>query len=74
MKSIAPLLAWVSNLYELGGPIRRATDDIQRRQRDIARLWTPEEIAAAKRGFMLVDGKEIRLQRSENFLPYVLEA
>ena len=36
--------------------IKRSAERIER---EVARLWTPEEIAAAKRGMMLVDGKEI---------------
>jgi hypothetical protein len=36
--------------------IKRAADRIER---EVSRLWTADEIAAAKRGVMLVDGKEI---------------
>ena len=36
--------------------IKRQADLIESK---VSELWTPEEIAAAKRGMMLVDGKEI---------------
>ena len=35
--------------------IQRTADRIER---EVAKLWTPEEIAAAKRGVMLADGME----------------
>jgi len=37
--------------------------DAARLESVVAGLWTREEIASAKRGFMLVDGKEIALCR-----------
>lgn len=35
--------------------IKRSADSIER---EVAKLWTPEEIASAKRGVMLADGME----------------
>lgn len=35
--------------------IKRRADDIER---EVSRLWTPEEISAAKRGVMLANGME----------------
>jgi hypothetical protein len=35
--------------------------DYRSMERDIRALWTDQEIDAAKRGYMLVDGREVAL-------------